>query len=165
MDEVNLLDDGLVDVVLDSAASGLNTVEREGVSIIHPAKFIMLGSGNPMVSPHVAVYFTIYAPGYMHWEPHLAGMLVLMLLLSFQPLRSLQRQLSAWQADASTSSQSVLDGAARNTCLGGVYSSSITTHCWFDPSTSTCAFWSVVHHHSHFSTTGRSWVSCTHPYA
>ena len=49
MDEVNLLDDGLVDVVLDSAASGLNTVEREGVSIIHPAKFIMLGSGNPMV--------------------------------------------------------------------------------------------------------------------
>ncbi|KAL3154738.1 Bifunctional NAD(P)H-hydrate repair enzyme [Trebouxia sp. C0009 RCD-2024] len=47
VDEVNLLDDGLVDVVLDSAASGLNTVEREGVSIIHPAKFIMLGSGNP----------------------------------------------------------------------------------------------------------------------
>ena len=50
VDEVNLLDDGLVDVVLDSAASGLNTVEREGVSIIHPAKFIMLGSGNPQVS-------------------------------------------------------------------------------------------------------------------
>lgn len=49
VDEVNLLDDGLVDVVLDSAASGLNTVEREGVSIIHPAKFIMLGSGNPQV--------------------------------------------------------------------------------------------------------------------
>lgn len=47
VDEVNLLDDGLVDVVLDSAASGLNTVEREGVSIVHPAKFIMLGSGNP----------------------------------------------------------------------------------------------------------------------
>lgn len=38
MDEVNLLDDGLVDVVLDSAASGLNTVEREGISIVHPAK-------------------------------------------------------------------------------------------------------------------------------
>ena len=55
MDEVNLLDDGLVDVVLDSAASGLNTVEREGVSIIHPAKFIMLGSGNPMVGPHVII--------------------------------------------------------------------------------------------------------------
>lgn len=49
VDEVNLLDDGLVDVVLDSAASGLNTVEREGISIIHPAKFIMLGSGNPQV--------------------------------------------------------------------------------------------------------------------
>ena len=47
MDEVNLLDDGLVDVVLDSAASGVNTVEREGVSIQHPARFIMIGSGNP----------------------------------------------------------------------------------------------------------------------
>lgn len=47
VDEVNLLDDGLVDVVLDSAASGVNTVEREGISIVHPAKFIMIGSGNP----------------------------------------------------------------------------------------------------------------------
>eukprot|EP01025_Chloroclados_australasicus_P038334 TRINITY_DN3940_c0_g3_i5.p1 TRINITY_DN3940_c0_g3~~TRINITY_DN3940_c0_g3_i5.p1 ORF type:complete len:291 (-),score=44.99 TRINITY_DN3940_c0_g3_i5:190-1062(-) len=47
VDEVNLLDDGLVDVVLDSAASGINTVEREGVSIVHPASFIMIGSGNP----------------------------------------------------------------------------------------------------------------------
>jgi len=46
VDEVNLLEDGLVDVVLDSAASGWNTVEREGVSISHPAKFIMVGSGS-----------------------------------------------------------------------------------------------------------------------
>ena len=60
MDEVNLLDDGLVDVVLDTAASGLNTVEREGVSIVHPAKFIMLGSGNPQVQcPVVASHHTI----------------------------------------------------------------------------------------------------------
>jgi hypothetical protein len=36
-----------VDVVLDSAASGINTVEREGISIVHPARFIMIGSGNP----------------------------------------------------------------------------------------------------------------------
>ncbi len=49
VDEVNLLEDGLVDVVLDSSASGLNTVEREGISIVHPAKFIMIGSGNPSV--------------------------------------------------------------------------------------------------------------------
>eukprot|EP00891_Asterochloris_glomerata_P006155 jgi/Astpho2/6155/fgenesh1_pm.00088_%23_2_t len=47
VDEVNLLEDGLVDVVLDSAASGINTVEREGISIVHPAKFIMIGSGSP----------------------------------------------------------------------------------------------------------------------
>ena len=47
IDEVNLLDDSLVDVVLDSAAGGWNTVEREGISLTHPAKFIMIGSGNP----------------------------------------------------------------------------------------------------------------------
>lgn len=47
VDEVNLLDDHLVDVLLDSAASGWNTVEREGISISHPAKFILIGSGNP----------------------------------------------------------------------------------------------------------------------
>lgn len=47
VDEVNLLDDHLVDVLLDSAASGWNTVEREGVSIRHPARFVMVGSGNP----------------------------------------------------------------------------------------------------------------------
>jgi len=47
VDEVNLLDDHLVDVMLDSAASGWNTVEREGISIGHPARFILVGSGNP----------------------------------------------------------------------------------------------------------------------
>jgi magnesium chelatase subunit I len=47
IDEVNLLDDHLVDVLLDSAASGWNTVEREGISIRHPARFVLVGSGNP----------------------------------------------------------------------------------------------------------------------
>tara|TARA_B110000046_G_scaffold43124_1_gene47997 strand:- start:31658 stop:32713 length:1056 start_codon:yes stop_codon:yes gene_type:complete len=47
VDEVNLLDDHLVDILLDSAASGWNTVEREGISIKHPARFILVGSGNP----------------------------------------------------------------------------------------------------------------------
>lgn len=47
VDEINLLDDHLVDVLLDAAASGWNTVEREGVSIRHPARFILVGSGNP----------------------------------------------------------------------------------------------------------------------
>ena len=47
VDEVNLLDDHLVDVLLDSAASGWNTVEREGISIRHAAQFVLIGSGNP----------------------------------------------------------------------------------------------------------------------
>ena len=45
--KVNLLDDHLVDILLDSAASGWNTVEREGISIRHPARFVLVGSGNP----------------------------------------------------------------------------------------------------------------------
>ena len=47
IDEVNLLDDHLVDILLDVAASGWNKVERESVSSEHPAKFVLIGSGNP----------------------------------------------------------------------------------------------------------------------
>ena len=47
VDEVNLLDDHLVDVLLDSAAMGFNYVEREGVSFSHPARFILIGTMNP----------------------------------------------------------------------------------------------------------------------
>jgi magnesium chelatase subunit I len=47
IDEVNLLDDHLVDVLLDAAASGRNVVEREGISVSHPARFVLVGSGNP----------------------------------------------------------------------------------------------------------------------
>ena len=47
VDEVNLLDDHVVDVLLDSAAMGINTVEREGVSFSHPARFILIGTMNP----------------------------------------------------------------------------------------------------------------------
>jgi len=47
VDEVNLLDDHIVDVLLDSAAMGVNTVEREGVSYTHPAEFILVGTMNP----------------------------------------------------------------------------------------------------------------------
>jgi len=47
IDEVNLLPDHLVDLLLDVAASGENVVEREGVSVRHPARFVLIGSGNP----------------------------------------------------------------------------------------------------------------------
>jgi magnesium chelatase subunit I len=47
IDEVNLLEDHLVDVLLDVAASGENVVERDGISIRHPARFVLIGSGNP----------------------------------------------------------------------------------------------------------------------
>lgn len=47
IDEVNLLEDHLVDILLDVAASGENLVEREGLSIRHPARFVLVGSGNP----------------------------------------------------------------------------------------------------------------------
>jgi Mg-chelatase subunit ChlI len=47
IDEVNLLDDHVVDILLDSAASGMNLVEREGISFAHPARFILVGTMNP----------------------------------------------------------------------------------------------------------------------
>ncbi len=47
IDEVNLLEDHIVDLLLDVAASGENLVEREGFSIRHPAQFVLIGSGNP----------------------------------------------------------------------------------------------------------------------
>jgi Mg-chelatase subunit ChlI len=47
IDEVNLLDDHVVDVLLDSAAMGVNIVEREGISYQHPARFILIGTMNP----------------------------------------------------------------------------------------------------------------------
>ena len=47
VDEVNLLEDHLVDLLIDVAASGENVVEREGLSVRHPARFVIVGSGNP----------------------------------------------------------------------------------------------------------------------
>ena len=47
IDEVNLLEDHLVDLLLDVAASGVNVVERDGLSVRHPARFVLVGSGNP----------------------------------------------------------------------------------------------------------------------
>ncbi|MDI6723577.1 MAG: VWA domain-containing protein [Methanobacterium sp.] len=47
IDEINLLDDNIVDVLLDAAAYGVNIVEREGISLSHPSKFILVGTMNP----------------------------------------------------------------------------------------------------------------------
>ena len=47
VDEINLLDDHLVDVLLDSAAMGVNAIEREGISYTHPARFVLVGTMNP----------------------------------------------------------------------------------------------------------------------
>lgn len=47
IDEINLLDDNIVDVLLDAAAYGINVVEREGISLAHPSRFILVGTMNP----------------------------------------------------------------------------------------------------------------------
>jgi len=47
IDEVNLLEDHLVDLLIDVSASGINIIEREGLSLSHPARFVLIGSGNP----------------------------------------------------------------------------------------------------------------------
>lgn len=64
IDEVNLLEDHLVDVLLDSAASGQNIVEREGISVSHPARYVLVGSGNPEegeLRPQLLDRFGLYA--------------------------------------------------------------------------------------------------------
>ena len=79
VDEVNLLDDHLVDVLLDSAASGWNTVEREGISIKHPAKFILVGSGNPEegeLRPQLLDRFGMHAEIHTVKEPPLRVQIV-----------------------------------------------------------------------------------------
>ena len=53
VDEINLLDDHVVDVLLDAAAMGINTVEREGVSYSHPARFVLVGTMNPDIRPQL----------------------------------------------------------------------------------------------------------------
>jgi len=53
VDEVNLLDDHIVDILLDSADMGVNTVEREGMSVIHPSRFSLVGTMNPEEGSYV----------------------------------------------------------------------------------------------------------------
>jgi magnesium chelatase subunit I len=79
VDEVNLLDDHLVDVLLDSAASGWNTVEREGISIRHPARFVLVGSGNPEegeLRPQLLDRFGMHAEIRTVKDPHLRVQIV-----------------------------------------------------------------------------------------
>ena len=64
VDEVNLLEDHLVDLLLDVAVIGRNTVEREGISLRHPARFVLVGSGNPEegeLRPQLLDRFGLYA--------------------------------------------------------------------------------------------------------
>ena len=61
VDEVNLLDDHLVDVIMDSAASGVNRVEREGVSFEHAASFSLVGTMNPEEGELRPVFWTVSA--------------------------------------------------------------------------------------------------------
>lgn len=63
IDEVNLLDDSLVDLLLDVSASGVNVVEREGISLRHPSRFALVGSGNPEegdLRPQLLDRFALY---------------------------------------------------------------------------------------------------------
>ncbi len=72
IDEVNLLDDSIVDSILDAAASGVNIVEREGVSYIHPARFILVGTMNPEegeLRPQLLDRFGISVEGKMPESP------------------------------------------------------------------------------------------------
>ena len=74
IDEVNLLEDSIVDSILDAAASGVNIVEREGVSYTHPARFILVGTMNPEegeLRPQLLDRFGISVEGRMPDSPEI----------------------------------------------------------------------------------------------
>lgn len=65
IDEVNLLEDHLIDLLLDVSAGGVNVVEREGISLQHPARFVLVGSGNPEegdLRPQLLDRFGLFVP-------------------------------------------------------------------------------------------------------
>jgi Mg-chelatase subunit ChlI/Mg-chelatase subunit ChlD len=79
IDEVNLLPDHIVDLILDAAAYGWNVVEREGVSLRHPARFILVGTMNPEegeLRPQLLDRFAISVPIQTVWDPQLRAEIV-----------------------------------------------------------------------------------------
>ncbi|KAJ1462597.1 magnesium chelatase subunit [Pelagophyceae sp. CCMP2097] len=110
VDEVNLLDDHLVDILLDSAASGVNTVEREGISIRHPARFVLVGSGNPEegeLRPQLLDRFGMYTEVTTVKDPKLRVQIV-------EERTAFDRDPEAWiekYAEAEAAMQAKLDGA------------------------------------------------------
>ncbi|BBB91838.1 MAG TPA: putative cobaltochelatase [Methylomusa anaerophila] len=73
VDEINLLDDHIVDVLLDAAGSGINVVEREGISVTHPAGFILVGTMNPEegdIRPQLLDRFALCADITGEADPH-----------------------------------------------------------------------------------------------
>jgi magnesium chelatase subunit I len=79
IDEVNLLPDHIVDLILDAAAYGWNVVEREGVSLRHPARFILVGTMNPEegeLRPQLLDRFAISVPIQTVWDPEIRADIV-----------------------------------------------------------------------------------------
>jgi Mg-chelatase subunit ChlI/Mg-chelatase subunit ChlD len=79
IDEVNLLPDHIVDLILDAAAYGWNIVEREGVSLRHPARFILVGTMNPEegeLRPQLLDRFAVSVPIQTVWEPQIRADIV-----------------------------------------------------------------------------------------
>jgi magnesium chelatase subunit I len=113
VDEVNLLDDHLVDVLLDSAASGWNTVEREGISIRHPAQFVLVGSGNPEegeLRPQLLDRFGMHAEIHTVRDPELRVQIVEQ-RSDFD--QDPQTYLEKFQAEQTDLQQRIVDAQAR----------------------------------------------------
>ncbi|GAB4326009.1 MAG: magnesium chelatase ATPase subunit I [Leptolyngbyaceae cyanobacterium] len=113
VDEVNLLDDHLVDVLLDSAASGWNTVEREGISVRHPARFVLVGSGNPEegeLRPQLLDRFGMHAEIHTVKEPALRVQIVEQRTEFDQDPRAF---LERYQAQQNEMRQKLVDAQAR----------------------------------------------------
>jgi len=112
VDEVNLLDDHVVDLLLDSAAMGVNVVEREGISFSHPARFIFVGSMNPEegdLRPQLLDRFALCVDIESINSP-VARMQILERILHFE--RNPEEFYKAWQPEEKAVSENIAQARA-----------------------------------------------------
>ena len=86
IDEVNLLPDHITDSILDAAASGWNVVEREGVSVSHPSRFILVGTMNPEegeLRPQILDRFGVFAETSNIRDPEVRAQVLAWVLVAF----------------------------------------------------------------------------------
>ncbi len=113
IDEVNLLEDHLVDLLLDVAASGENLVERDGLSVRHPARFLLVGSGNPEEGELRPQFLDRFGLAVDVRTPRELGQRVEIVMRRDAYERDAAAFIAQWQADNAAIRRKVVEARAR----------------------------------------------------